>query len=116
MPRETGWSFLEVSRRYGDFAIVGVAIWLRADGNGICTDGAIALTGVGPCPLRARTAEQRLRGEQLSEALFEHIANAVTEDLEPDSDLHASADYRRTLAGVLTRKGLVMAQKRLREG
>ena len=115
LPGGAGWAFLEVSRRYGDFALVGVAVWLAADENKICTDVAIALTGVGPCPVRARTAEQRLRGERLSEALFEHAASAVTEELEPDSDLHASADYRQTVAGVLTRRGLAMAQQRLGE-
>lgn len=113
--RGTGWSFLEVSRRFGDFALVGVAMWITADQSRICTDGAIALTGVGPCPVRARAAEERLVGGRLGEALFEHVASAVTEELEPDSDLHASADYRRTVAGVLTRRGLAEAQKRLGE-
>ena len=116
LPQGAGWSFQELSRRHGDFALVGVAIWLTADRNGVCTDGAIALTGVGPSPVRAQTAEVRLRGERLGEDLFEHVASAVTEEIEPDSDLHASADYRRTLAEVFTRRGLAMAQERLGEG
>lgn len=115
LSRGTGWSFLELSRRFGDFALVGVAIRLTADGSGICTDSAIALTGVGAYPVRAQTAEQLLRGERLSEALFEHVARAVAKELEPDSDLHASADYRRTVARILTLRGLAIAQKRLSE-
>lgn len=115
LSRGAGWSFLELSRRFGDFALVGVAIRLTTDGSGICTDGAIALTGVGAYPVRAQSAEQLLRGERLSEALFEHVARAVAKELEPDSDLHASADYRRTVARILTLRGLAIAQKRLSE-
>jgi CO/xanthine dehydrogenase FAD-binding subunit len=113
LPPGSGWSFLEVSRRYGDFALVGVALWLTADASGICTGGAISLTGVGPGPVRPRKAEERLLGEPLGEALFQQVAGAVSEELEPDSDLHASADYRRRVGGVLTRRALAIAQARL---
>ena len=113
LPPGSGWSFLELSRRHGDFALVGVALWLTADAGGICTGGAIALTGVGPSPVRARKAEERLRGERLGQTLFQQVASAVSEELEPDSDLHASADYRRRVGGVLTRRALAIAQTRL---
>ena len=115
LPRGSGWSFLELSRRHGDFALVGVAVWLNADAAGVCRGGAISLTGVGPGPVRARKAEERLRGERLGESLFQHISSSVSEELEPDSDLHASAEYRRRVAGVLTRRALVIAQSHLGE-
>jgi aerobic carbon-monoxide dehydrogenase medium subunit len=115
LARGAGWSFLELSRRFGDFALVGVAAWVRTDGS-VCVDAGIALTGVGGGPVRARRAEEILRGERLGEPLFEHAARAVREEIEPDSDLHASADYRRTVAQVLTRRALAVAQKRLGGG
>jgi aerobic carbon-monoxide dehydrogenase medium subunit len=113
LPPGSGWSFLELSRRHGDFALVGVAIWLTANAGGVCTGGAIALTGVGAAPVRARRAEQRLLGGRLGEPLFQQVATAVSEELEPDSDLHASAEYRRRVGGVLTRRALAIAQTRL---
>ena len=108
-----GWSFLEVSRRHGDFALVGVALWLTADADGVCTDCAIALTSVGARPVRAKALEQRLRGERLGEHLFQMATESLPDELEPDSDIHASSDYRRHVAGVITRRALAIAHKRV---
>lgn len=115
LPPGAGWSFLEVSRRHGDFALVGAAVWLTSDSRGICQDCGIALTGVGPFPIRARAAEQALKGERLGEALFAQAAKTVPDALDPTSDLHASAEYRRRVAGVIVRRALTIAQRRLRE-
>lgn len=115
LPPGAGWSFLEVSRRHGDFALVGAAVWLTADSDGLCTDCGIALTGVGSYPIRARAAEQALKGGRLGEALFAQAAKRVPEGLDPTSDLHASAEYRRRVAGVIVRRALAIAQSRLRE-
>lgn len=115
LPSGAGWSFLELSRRFGDFALVGVAVWLKAEA-GVCTDAAIALTGMGDGPVRAVSGEAMLKGERLSEILIEQTARAVSQGLEAQSDLHASADYRRNVAQVLMRRGLAVAQKRLAGG
>lgn len=115
LPPGAGWSFMEISRRHGDFALVGAAVWLTADSGGICKDCGIALTGVGPCPVRARAAEQRLKGERLGESLFAQVAQVVPHEIDPTSDLHASAEYRRRVAGVIVRRALAIAQSRLRE-
>lgn len=115
LERGAGWSFAELSRRYGDFALVGVAVRVAADARGVSTDAAIALTGVGPRPVRATSAEQLLRGERSSQALFARVASEVANQLEPDSDLHASADYRRAAARALTQRSLITAWKRLRD-
>ena len=114
LPSGAGWSFLEISRRFGDFALAGVALWLTQDSSGKCTDCSIALTGVGATPVKALAAEERLRGERLSDAIFQVAADAVPGELEPDSDIHASADYRRRVAGVLVRRALAIAHKRAR--
>ena len=116
LPIGAGWSFLELSRRHGDFALVGVAVWLAADADGVCTGGAISFTGVGPGPVRARKAEARLLGERLGKELIQDVAGAVSEELEPDSDLHASAEYRKRVSGVLARRALTVALTRLGQG
>ncbi len=115
LPSGAGFSFLEVSRRHGDFALVGVAIWLTADSSGICTNCGIALAGVGSCAVRAYAAEQRLKGERLSDSVFREVADAIPDELDPTSDLHASAEYRRKVAGVIVRRGLETAAQRVRK-
>ncbi|MFQ5417244.1 MAG: FAD binding domain-containing protein [Myxococcota bacterium] len=113
LPEKTGWSIQEVARRHGDFASVGAAITLAQDASGRCREVRIVLFGVGPTPLRVTAAEQALAGEAPGEALFAAAAKKVHDQIdEPISDVHASAEYRRHLAGVLTRRGLSEAAQR----
>lgn len=111
-PPRTGSAFLEVSRRHGDFALVGVAATLTVDEAGICTAGAIALAGVGPGPVVAREAIRALVGLAPTAATFEEASRLVAERVTPDSDLHASSEYRKQLAEVLTRRALARAAER----
>ena len=108
-PPRTGSAFLEVSRRHGDFALVGVAVTLTVDEAGVCTAGAIALTGVGPTPVVAREAARALVGVRPVPAAFEEAGHRVAAGVTPDGDLHASSEYRQHLAGVLTRRALARA-------
>jgi CO/xanthine dehydrogenase FAD-binding subunit len=108
----TGSAFLEVSRRHGDFALVGVAATVTLDEAGVCTAAAIALTGVGPTPVLARDAARALVGDRLAPVAFEGAGRRVAERLQPDSDLHASSDYRRQLGSVLTGRALGRAAER----
>jgi len=111
-PERAGWSIQEVARRHGDFAMVGAAITTALEG-GRCSAARIVLFGVGPTALRARDAEQIVSGEAPGEALFAEAGRKAGEELdEPLSDVHASADYRRHLAEVLTRRGLAEAASR----
>jgi aerobic carbon-monoxide dehydrogenase medium subunit len=112
-PARTGTAFLEVSRRHGDFALVGVAATVTLDEGGVCTACAIALTGVGPTPVVARDAARALIGVKPAVSAFEDVARRVAGPLSPDSDLHASSDYRKHLAGVLTRRALARAVERI---
>jgi len=114
LPRGAGWAWKEIARRHGDFALAGVGVVLAFRGGGIA-EARIALTGVGPTPVRATRAERALAGAAPSDALWETAADAVRADLEPDGDIHASAEYRRHLAGVLTRRALSDAAARARE-
>jgi carbon-monoxide dehydrogenase medium subunit len=111
-----GWAFQEVSRRHGDFAMTGAAVTLSLEGASRCKEARIVLFAVGPTPVRAEGAEQMLVGETPTEALLESAARRASEDLdEPLSDVHASAEFRRHLADVLTRRALGEALERAME-
>lgn len=114
VPPRTGTAFLEVSRRHGDFALVGVAASVTLDDAGVCTRCAIALTGVGPAPVVARDAARRLVGATPTIEALADVGQLAAADLRPDGDLHASSQYRRHVAGVLTRRALGRAIERAR--
>lgn len=112
----TGVSIQELTRRHGDFALAGAALRLSLDARGRCADLRIVVFGVGPVPMRARGTEQLISGELPAEPLFERASREVLGEIdEPLSDVHASADYRRHLAGVLVRRALAEAAARAAE-
>ncbi|SMF58673.1 carbon-monoxide dehydrogenase medium subunit [Tistlia consotensis] len=104
----SGWAFEEVARRSGDFALAAAAVTLRLQ-DGRIAEPHVALTGVDETPLRAGAAEALLDGEAPGAELFAAAAEAVRRRVQPNTDLHASADYRRHLAGVLVRRTLEKA-------
>jgi carbon-monoxide dehydrogenase medium subunit len=112
----TGWVFLELSRRHGDFAIVGVAAVLTLAPDGRIGQASLALCGAGPKPVRAARAEAALAGSEPSEERFREAGEIAAQEIDPDSDLHASADYRRRVAAVLVRRALTEAHRRVTEG
>ena len=107
-----GFAFEEFSRRHGDFAIVGVAAMLVGDGQR-CTTARLATAGAGPIPLRLRSAEEILERDGLSDAAIDGAAARAAELVEPDSDIHASAAYRRNLTRVLTGRALRRAKAKM---
>ena len=110
LPAHTGWSYQEVSRRHGDFALAGAAAIVALDGNGHIDHARLTLTGT--TPIRAHQAERSLRGEKPSEPLFRDAAERATENLEQDADIHASAEYRRSACKALARRALTQAAER----
>jgi CO/xanthine dehydrogenase FAD-binding subunit len=112
----TGCAFQEVSRRHGDFALVGVAATVSLDEGGACTAASVALAGVGPKPLRVDHAARLLVGEKPDDRLLAEVGRRVSETLTPDADLHASAEYRKQVGGVLVRRALAEALARARGG
>lgn len=111
----SGWSFQEVARRHGDYAMAGVAVTLTLGDGERCRDARLVLFGVGATPVRARRAEQALVGQQVDARLIEHLGSTIRDEIdEPLTDVHASAEYRRHLAGVLTRRALREALERAR--
>jgi aerobic carbon-monoxide dehydrogenase medium subunit len=107
-PQPHGYAFVEFARRHGDFAIVGIAAVVVREGQR-CKMARLATAGAGPVPVRLRAAEEILERDGLGEAAIEAAARKATELVSPDADIHASADYRRHLAGVLTKRALTRA-------
>jgi carbon-monoxide dehydrogenase medium subunit len=106
MPRNSGWSFLEVARRHHDFALVGVAaVVTMADGH--CDQAKLVYFSVGDSPVEAHQAEAVLQGQQpTAEVIREAAETAGQADVDPQSDINASADYRRHLVKVLGERAL----------
>jgi carbon-monoxide dehydrogenase medium subunit len=107
-----GWAFEEFARRHGDFAIVGVAAAVWREGGR--WSARLATAGAGPVPVRLRPAEDIIARDGAGDASVEAAAARAAELVQPDSDLHASADYRRNLTRVLTARALRKAIGRCR--
>ncbi|PLT35379.1 xanthine dehydrogenase family protein subunit M [Bacillus sp. V5-8f] len=110
----TGYSFQEISRRHGDFALVASACQLSLDENDRISYVRLALGGVEAVPLLVDDANQIMTGEKLSDSLLNKVVEIVAASVDPESDLHASADYRRHLATVLTKRTLQSAYAKAR--
>ncbi|MGB8037822.1 MAG: xanthine dehydrogenase family protein subunit M [Pseudolabrys sp.] len=114
LPPKTGWGFEEVARRSGDFALAAAAATLTLSA-GVISQARIALTGVGPTPVRVAEAEALLVGQALEPGLIDRIIDVVRAAIEPETDLHASSDYRRHLASVLVGRAVSAAWRRANE-
>jgi carbon-monoxide dehydrogenase medium subunit len=110
MAKGHGVAFHELARRHGDFALVGVAAAVALDGGRIA-DARLAFIGVGGAPVRAREAEKVLVGAEPGAELFAEAAETAKGELDPAGDSHASAEYRRRVAGVLAQRALAEATR-----
>jgi aerobic carbon-monoxide dehydrogenase medium subunit len=114
-PAGMAWAFLEVSRRHGDFAMVGIVAGLALEANAdAISDARLTYFGVGGTPVRCREVETALRGQAPGDDVFASAAAAVQPLLDPSDDVHATAAYRRSVAGVLTQRALTQAWQQLR--
>ena len=98
---QTGSAFTEISRRHGDFAIVAAAAQVAVDDDGKCIRATFGVGAVAPTPAAFPALAQRLVGTRLEKETLRDVAHDAVATLEPGSDTHANADYRRHLAGVL---------------
>jgi len=113
IPPRSGWSFLEVARRHHDLALVGVTALVTLDKRDRCQQARLVLFSVGDGPVLAHQAAEMLIGQALTpEAIHAAAETAATADIDPGSDIHASAEYRRHLASVLSRRALTQAFER----
>jgi len=114
-PEQTGSSLQEVAMRLGDFALGGVATTLSLGRDGRVSRARIVCFGVDERPLRQTDAEESLVGAGASDAAFAEAGRIVTARVDPSDDIHASASYRKRLAGILTRRALSAAHSAIRE-
>jgi carbon-monoxide dehydrogenase medium subunit len=111
-PAGAGWGFAEVSRRHGDFALVGAVAVLTRAGDGTVARARLAFFGAGGTPLRGLAAERALEGRAPSPPLLAEAARAAAAALAPDGDIHATAEYRRRVAATLAERTLTAALAR----
>ncbi len=116
LPPRTGSCFMEVARRQGDYAMMGVAAVIALDTAGACRHAALAYCNAGDKPIRADRAVQVLLGQVVGAAQIGDAAAAAQHEVEPTGNVHAGADYQRHLAGVLTRRALAIALDRAKGG
>lgn len=98
--------YMKIERKAGDFAIVGLAVQVELDASGQVTQAGIGICNCGPTPLRAAAAERALTGQTLSAGVIEQVSKWVPEDSDPTSDLRGTADYKRDLLRVFTKRAL----------
>lgn len=115
LPPGTGWGFEEFARRHGDYALAAVAVTMQRQDD-VASNVRIGLMGVGEMPMRATRVEAMLEGRDINAALIDEAIGTLRAQLEPNSDLNASADYRRHLAGVLARRAMTDAWARAEKG
>lgn len=115
LPAYTGWGFEEFARRHGDYALAAAAVTMQRQ-DGVASNVRIGMMGVGEMPMRASRVEAMLEGREIDPGLIGEAVEALRADLEPNSDLNASADYRRHLAGVLARRAISDAWTRAGKG
>ncbi len=111
VPALDGWGFAyeKFTRRAEDWAMVGVCALVKRGGDGGCEDVRVAFTNMGSTPLRAPAVESALRGGGLDAGAIRAAADHAAEGTDPPADLNASAEYKRHLARVLTRRALERA-------
>lgn len=109
VPAGAGHAFHELARRSGDYALVGVAVQIARDPSGRIATARIALLGVGEGPVLARAAAAELVGRLPSAEALHAAAEAVSDDIDPHGDVHATPMYRRHLARVLVDRALADA-------
>lgn len=106
-PPRTGWAFLEVARRHGDYAQVGVAARVTLDDAGTCREARLVYLSVGDGPVEARGAVGLLAGtDGGDEAIAAAAEKASRDEMDPTGDIHASSDFKRHLARVVTGRAL----------
>jgi len=107
----TGSAFEELSRRHGDFALVSACAQVALDTEGKCLRATLGIGGASPFPHALPEIGEMLSGSLLDDKAIAEAASAVGDLIDPDGDLHATADYRRHLARVLAERVLKSARK-----
>jgi aerobic carbon-monoxide dehydrogenase medium subunit len=108
----SGGAYFKLERKVGDFATAAVAAQVTVDANGAVQKVGVALTNVGPTPIKAKKAEDFLRGKKLDEANIPQAAQLAADDAQPSSDLRGPAEYKKGLVKELAKRALLRAAER----
>jgi carbon-monoxide dehydrogenase medium subunit len=113
LPARTGYAFDEVARRHGDYAMAGATALVTLAEDGTIAHSKLIFFSIDDAPVEATSATDLLLGKQPTNELIRAAAEAIDDNIEPISDIHATADYRRHLAKVLARRTLTRAIERV---
>lgn len=113
MAANTGWAFEEFARRKGDYAMAGVAALLETDNDGVVTKARLGYLNLADVPFLAAEAQSILEGEKPTREIIRAAAEQASREVEPAGNVHATPEYQRHLARVLTERALKRATERL---
>jgi carbon-monoxide dehydrogenase medium subunit len=105
-PAQRRWGFQEFARRRGDFAMAAAAIWYDQDDGGKARNAHVGVVGVGDRPQRLPAVEAVLNGRMIDETTIAQAETVAAAAVDPQTDIHASADYRRALVGTMVERAL----------
>lgn len=105
-PAKRRWGFREFARRRGDFAMAAAALFYDQDAGGKAINAHVGVIGLGDRPRRLPEVEAAINGRAVDEALMERAAEVTSATVEAQADIHASAEYRRSLAGTMVERAL----------
>lgn len=111
-PARSGGAYFKLERKVGDFATAAVAAQVTLDASGSVQRAGIGLTNVGPTPIKAKKAEDFLRGKKLDEANIRQAAQLAADEAQPSSDLRGPAEYKKGLVKELAKRALTRAAER----
>jgi carbon-monoxide dehydrogenase medium subunit len=111
-PAQRRWGFREFARRRGDFAMAAAALFYDQDASGKAANAHVGIIGLGDRPRRVPEVEAAINGQTIDEALMERAAEVTSANVEAQADIHASAEYRRSLAGTMVERALKDAAQR----
>jgi carbon-monoxide dehydrogenase medium subunit len=116
MPPRTGWSFMEVAPRAGDYALMGVAVLVTLGDDGKCENVKFVYLNAGDGPVDAKEAADILAGEEMNDQLIDVAAAYASEkEISPFGNVHTSPEFQRHLAKALTKNALKQAFQRAGE-
>lgn len=112
LPPRTGTAWLEIARRRGDYAMMGVAAIVTMGADGVCSSASLACCSAGPTPMAAPRAAASLVGTRMTDADIAQAADLLRQEVEPTGSVQASPAYQRHLAGVIATRTLATARGR----
>jgi carbon-monoxide dehydrogenase medium subunit len=110
-PRTRLWGFQEFARRKGDFALAGVAVFFDLDHQQRAIDVHVGVIAAASTPVRLSNVEGLLNGQVIGGDLISQAQQLAVETIDPQADIHAAADYRKSLVGTLMARALRLAMK-----